>query len=79
VVLPVHASARQQHSSAEEPVIARIRRPTLHSSKPATQPVAALRAVAAVQQAPQFSTRKPPMTFQQRIKLERQSKDRDPA
>jgi hypothetical protein len=68
---------RQKQSSAEEPVTARIRRRT--EAHPASD--AALQSDAAPEQeavpataSPQVSPRKPPMTFQERIALERQQK-----
>jgi hypothetical protein len=74
---------RQKHSSAEEPVTARIRRRTgaVCASDPAIQPAAtASDAEAALSsESPQNSPIKPPMTFQERIALERQRKDDGPS
>ncbi len=65
--------ARQKHSTAEEPVTARIRRRTeaVHASDPAAPPDTA---------APeQDSATKPQMTFQERIAMEQQGKDQEPS
>ena len=74
---------RQKHSSAEEPVTARIRRRTeaIPASDPAIQPDAAASAAgAAPPPAPaQNSSTKPQMTFQERIAMERQRKDQEPS
>ena len=63
---------RQKHSTAEEPITARIRRraESLPVSDPATEAGAVL-----PQEPPQNSAAKPPMTFQERINLERQRKE----
>lgn len=63
---------RQKHSSAEEPVTARIRRraESMPASESATDADAAL-----PPEPPQNSSGKLPMTFQERIILERQRKD----
>jgi hypothetical protein len=72
---------RQKHSSAEEPVTARIRRRT--EATPTTDPamesdVAASGAGAALPVAEgENSSEKPPMTFQERIARERQGKERE--
>jgi len=75
--------ARQKHSSAEEPVTARIRRRTesLPASDPAIQPDAAALAAKAGQlpESTQNSSSKPPMTFQERIAMERQRKEPEPS
>ena len=74
---------RQKHSSAEEPVTARIRRRTeaAHASDPATPPdPAASGAGAAPPPAPeQDSATKPQMTFQERLAMEQQGKDQEPS
>ncbi len=73
---------RQKHSSAEEPVTARIRRRTeaVHAADPAIQPdTAALGAGAALPpELAQNSSTKPQITFQERIAMERQRKDQEP-
>ena len=75
--------ARQKHSTAEEPVTARIRRRTeaVPASDPAIQPDAASAAGAIQPPASgENSSAKPPMTFQERIAMERkrQRKDQEP-
>jgi hypothetical protein len=67
--------ARQKHSSAEEPVTARIRRRA--ESKPVPDQAVETNAARAEHALPptQESPRKPPLTFQERIVLERQHKD----
>jgi hypothetical protein len=67
--------ARQKHSSAEEPVTARIRRRT--EALPASDPTMAAEAATGTRadlppDSAQNSSIKPPMTFQERIALERQ-------
>ena len=67
--------ARQKHSSAEEPVTARIRRRTEANpvSDPAIQPDAAPGAGAAqLPESAQHSSGTSPLTFQERIAMERQ-------
>ena len=76
--------ARQKHSSAEEPITARIRRRTEGNSvaDAAIQPdVATSPTEASTQQetTAQNSSMKPQMTFQERIAMERQRKDREPS
>ena len=63
---------RQKHSSAEEPVTARIRRRTkaVHAAGPAMQPDAAA--------SEQNSATQPRMTFQERLAMEQQGKDEGP-
>ncbi len=72
---------RQKHSSAEEPVTARIRRGTeaVHASNPATPPDAAATAAGTVlPPAPeQNAATTPRMTFQERIATEQQGKDQE--
>jgi N12 class adenine-specific DNA methylase len=74
--------ARQKHSSAEEPVTARIRRRT--EALPASDPTMAADAAsptdtsAPPETTDQHSSIKPQMTFQERIALERQRKDQEP-
>jgi N12 class adenine-specific DNA methylase len=73
---------RQNQSTAEEPVTARIRRRTeaLPASDPAIQSDATSLKVAAPPPASEEnSSGKPPMTFQERIAMERQPKDREPS
>ena len=73
--------ARQKHSSAEEPVTARIRRrsESMTASDSVIEADAAPEAGAALQPgSAQNSSIKPPMTFQERIILERQRKDQEP-
>jgi len=74
--------ARQKHSSAEEPVTARIRRRTeaLPASDPAIQPDAAApgAGAAATPEAGENSPNKPQMTFQERIAMERRRQDQEP-
>ena len=75
--------ARQKHSTGEEPVTARIRRRTaaVSASDPAIQPDVAS-AVGAIQlpESGENSSAKPPLTFQERIAMERkrQRKDQEP-
>ena len=74
--------ARQKHSTAEEPVTTRIRRRA--EAMPASdQPIesdAVSGEVAAVPPEPvQNSSRKPAMTFQERIAIERQRRDLEPS
>ena len=75
--------ARQKHSSAEEPVTARIRRRTeaIPVSGPAIQQDATAPEAGAAQrpESTQDSSVKPQMTFQERIALERQRKDDGPS
>jgi hypothetical protein len=68
---------RQKHSSAEEPVTARIRRRTeaLPTSNQATNSDASPGTGAPESASSDHSPGKPPMTFQERIILERQRKD----
>ncbi len=71
----------QRQSSAEEPVTARIRRRTeaIPASDPAIESDAASGEGAAVPpESVQNSSTKPQVTFQQRIAMERQRKDREP-
>jgi hypothetical protein len=74
---------RQKHSSAEEPVTARIRRRTeaTHASDPAMESEsAASGAGAAPPPEPlQNSSVRPQMTFQERIAMERQREDQEPS
>ena len=74
---------RQKHSSAEEPVTARIRRrrEAVHASDPAARPDAAASvAGAAPLPAPeQDSATKREMTFQERLTMEQQGKDQQPS
>jgi hypothetical protein len=73
--------ARQKHSSAEEPVTARIRRRTeaLPASDPTMAAEAASEAGAALPPEPsQNSSSNPPMTFQERIATQRRRKDTEP-
>jgi hypothetical protein len=74
--------ARQKHSSAEEPVTARIRRrqEANPSSDPAIGHDDELEAGAVFsQEAGENSFAKPQMTFQERIAMERQRKDQEPS
>ncbi len=68
--------ARQKHSTAEEPVTARIRRraAAIPVSAPAVDPHAAAAAVP-----PESAENSPSMTFQERIAIERQRKDDEPS
>ncbi len=69
---------RQKHSSAEEPVTARIRRRTeaVHASEPVIQPEAAPGAGAALPpESTQDSSSRPQMTFQERLAMERRRND----
>ena len=70
--------ARQKHSSAEEPITARIRNraAAMASSDPNVGPVASAFLAA---ETPENSSRQSPITFQQHITLERQSKDQGPS
>ena len=73
--------ARQKHSTAEEPVTARIRRRTeaLPASAAAVESDVTSSAWAAPPPAPaQDSSNKLEMTFQERIAMERQRKDQEP-
>jgi hypothetical protein len=73
---------RQKHSSAEEPVTARIRRraESLPASAPPIESDAASWEGAALPPSPtQNSSAKPQLTFQERIAMERQGKDRKPS
>ena len=73
---------RQKHSSAEEPVTARIRRRSEttpvsdHAVEYDTAPEAGATQPAA---SAQNSPGKPPMTFQERLTMERQRKNREPS
>jgi len=67
---------RQKQSTAEEPVTARIRRRT--DARPASEPVKEVDA-AQPPESVQRSSRKPAMTFQERIAIERQRKDLEPS
>ncbi|MGH7172388.1 MAG: hypothetical protein ACRELG_19090, partial [Gemmataceae bacterium] len=72
---------RQKQSTAEEPVTARIRR--RHEEKPAIDPetqtdATASEAGAAMPQESAENSSSKPMTFQERIAMERQGKDREP-
>ncbi len=74
--------SRHKHSSAEEPVTARIRRRT--EAIPAADSVvepdsASSPKTAPPLESPQNSSIKPPMTFQERIAMERQRKDQEPS
>jgi hypothetical protein len=76
--------ARQKHSSAEEPVTARIRRRTeaLPATGPAIQPddaVSSAGTPADNADIAQNSSNKPQMTFQERIATERLRKDQEPS
>lgn len=75
--------ARQKHSSAEEPVTARIRRRTesLPASDPAIEADAAAKAGTSADPSgkAQVSSSKPQMTFQERIATERQRLDQAPS
>ncbi len=74
--------ARQKHSSAEEPVTARIRRRSeaIPASDSVVEPDSASSPETAPPLAPTSnSSSKPPMTFQERIALERQRKDQEPS
>jgi hypothetical protein len=75
--------ARQKHSSAEEPVTARIRRRTesMPASDSAILPKTAAPGVGETSPPPsaENSSSKPPLTFQERIAIERQRKDPDPS
>jgi hypothetical protein len=70
--------ARQKHSSAEEPVTARIRRrtETVGASDPATQVDAA---ASVPPETAQDRSIKPRMTFQERIAMARQGKEPEPS
>jgi N12 class adenine-specific DNA methylase len=73
--------ARQKHSSAEEPVTARIRRRQEENpvSGEAVEPDGELGAGAkSPPAATENSAGKPPLTFQERIAMERQRKDSEP-
>ncbi len=75
--------ARQKRSSAEEPVTARIRRRT--EANPASEPAMESDAASGVGATPPSestalnSSIKPPMTFQERIAMERQRKEQEPS
>jgi N12 class adenine-specific DNA methylase len=74
--------ARQKHSSAEEPVTARIRRRTeaiLPSNQAIESDAAPEAGEALTPESAQNSSTKPPMTFQERIALERQKKSDGPS
>ena len=73
--------ARQKHSTAEEPVTARIRRTrAVSASNQATQPDAASPAGETMPPASgENSAGKPEMTFQERIAMERERKDQEPS
>lgn len=73
--------ARQKHSTAEEPITARIRRRQEANTVAgeAVQADAESGAGEAVQLADENSPGEPPMTFQERIALERRRKDREPS
>jgi N12 class adenine-specific DNA methylase len=70
---------RQKHSSAEEPVTARIRRKTesLPASDPAIHPEAVSGPGAVSPPESGENSPKPPMTFQERIAMERERQTRD--
>jgi hypothetical protein len=72
---------RQKHSSAEEPVTARIRqRQEAHTAAgEAVQADGELGAGEALRPAAADSPGKPTTTFQERIAMERQNKDREPS
>ena len=73
---------RQKHSTAEEPIAARIRRRTeaMPASDQALEHDTALKTGATQPPASaQNSPSKPPMTLQERIAMERQRKDREPS
>ncbi len=72
---------RQKHSTAEEPIAARIRRRTEEApvSGPVIEPTATPDAKASLSpDSSQNSFGKPPLTFQERIAMERQRNDREP-
>jgi hypothetical protein len=76
--------ARQKHSSAEEPVTARIRRraEALPASDSAITPEAIVSSAdifTSAEATTHKPTVKPQMTFQERIAIERQRKDREPS
>jgi len=75
--------ARQKHSTAEEPVTTRIRRraEAIPASGPAVDPddAASGAGAAAPPEPVQNSSRKPAMTFQERIAMERQRRDLEPS
>ncbi len=73
---------RQKHSTAEEPITARIRRraESIPASESASEADAAPEAGSALPPEPSpNSSGKPPMTFQERIAMERQRKDQEPS
>ncbi|HUY31871.1 MAG TPA: sigma-70 family RNA polymerase sigma factor [Pirellulales bacterium] len=72
--------ARQKHSTAEEPVTARIRRraEATPATGPAIDPDAAI-AEAGAAGPPAVVENSPPMTFRERIAIERQRKDLEPS
>jgi N12 class adenine-specific DNA methylase len=73
--------ARQKHSTAEEPITARIRRraESTPASDDAVEPNLAADAKPLMPtEPPQNSPSKPAMTFQERLAMERQRKDREP-
>ena len=74
--------ARQKHSSAEEPITARIRRRTeaVLAIDPVIEPdAAALPKTAPPLESPQNSSNQPQMTFQERIAMERRRTEREPS
>lgn len=72
--------ARQKHSSAEEPVTARIRRrQETHPAQPVGQDTAPAAGEVEPSAAPDDSAGKTPMSFQERIALERQRPDQGPS
>ena len=72
---------RQKHSSAEEPITARIRRRTGagSASDPVTESDVAPEAEDVTRRYSQNSSLDPPRTFRERIILERQRKDDGPS
>ncbi len=73
---------RQKHSTAEEPITARIRRRTesMSESESAIEGAAAPGAeTVPTPESLQNSSIKPPLTFQERIAMERQRKDQEPS
>ena len=73
---------REKHFSAEEPITARIRRrtQTIQASDPTVDTDGASGAeTAPLPKLAQNSSRKPAMTFQERIAMERQRKDQEPS
>ncbi len=73
--------AQRKQAAAEEPVTARIRRRTeaISASDPAIQPDAASPAGATMPPAAAENSPDKPMTFQERMAMERQRKDQEPS